>query len=536
MSSFNVMAGGRQQVLVDEQQLQQLQAEFARRGHELDRLKAALETLSAANGPAHFMAAAMALCNEMSTRWKAERVGIGVLKGRYVRLQALSHTEKITRSMQLVQDIESAMEECLDQDVEILFPPPKDASFVYRFSEILAGRQGPNAVINLPLRRERKNVKEHNEERFGNVVGVLTLERKTDKPFTLAEIETLRLTCDLMTSRLIDLYENDRWIGAKALRGTRRALAWAVGAKHTWAKVGAIAAAAFLGFALFVDGTYRVEAPFEVQVIDKQIIVAPFDGRLKAVDVDVNDVVMSGQTAEAIKQMNGAGGLVPAINMPQGRTKLAEFDTSPLELTLATYKGEAVSARKRAQAILGGDPRNPSVPPNLGEWGMADEEAKVKESQVKELEEKIRRGTIWAPVDGIVLSASGTGPGELKAKINQPFKEGDELFEIGELNLRAELQIPEDEISEVKPGSTGVLKATAYPGRPIKYTVESINPIATPEQGKNVYKARVKLDPATSAWLKPGVQGLSKTDVRSEKYAWIWTRRMVNWVRMKLWF
>ena len=88
----------------------------------------------------------------------------------------------------------------------------------------------------------------------------------------------------------------------------------------------------------------------------------------------------------------------------------------------------------------------------------------------------------------------------------------------------------------VKPGSTGVLKATAYPGRPIKYTVESINPIATPEQGKNVFKARVKLDPATSAWLKPGVQGLSKTDVRSEKYAWIWTRRMVNWVRMKLWF
>ena len=128
MSSFNVMSGGRSQVLVDEQQLQQLQAEFARRGHELERLKSALETLSAANGPAHFIAAAMSLCNELASRWKAERVGIGLLKGRYVRLRALSHTEKITRNMQLVQDIESAMEECLDQDVEILFPPPTDAS------------------------------------------------------------------------------------------------------------------------------------------------------------------------------------------------------------------------------------------------------------------------------------------------------------------------------------------------------------------------------------------------------------------------
>src|SRR3954470_17275116 len=160
MTSFNVMSGGRAQVLVDEQQLQQLQAELTRRGFELDRLKAAFETLSAANSPAHFMAAAMALCNELASRWKAERVGIGFLRGRYVRLRALSHTEKITRNMQIVQDIESAMEECLDQDLEVMIPPPKDASFVYRFTEVLASRHGPNAVISLPLRRERKAVKE----------------------------------------------------------------------------------------------------------------------------------------------------------------------------------------------------------------------------------------------------------------------------------------------------------------------------------------------------------------------------------------
>ncbi len=529
MSSFNVMAGNRQQVLVDEQQLQQLQAEFARRGHELDRLKTALETLSAANGPAHFMAAAMALCNEMATRWKAERVGIGILKGRYVRLQTLSHTEKVTRSMQLVQDIEQAMEECLDQDVEILFPPPKDASFVYRFSEVLASRQGPNAVISLPLRRERKNVKEHHDERYGNVVGVLTLERKTDKPFTLAEIETLRLTCDLMTSRLIDLYENDRWIGAKALRGTRRILAWAVGAKHTWAKVGAVAAALFLGFALFVDGTYRVESPFDIQVIEKQIVVAPFDGRLKSVYVDVNDVVMGTQTADAIKQMNAGAEFVPAINMPPGHTRLAEWDTQETEDRLRYYRASLAQALAKAKGALG-IATAPGGENKTAEYLMAEQEVISAEAQVRIYEDHLRRSTIYAPVDGIVLS------GDLKSRINQPFKEGDELFQVGELNLRAELAVPEEEIIEIKVGSTGTLKATAYPGRPIKYTIESINPIATPDQGKNVYKVRAKLDPATSAWLKPGVQGLSKTDVRKEKYAWIWTRKMVNWVRMKLWF
>src|SRR4051794_31999022 len=138
MTAFNVMAGGRTQVLVDEQQLQQMTAEMKRLGGELDRLRTAMETLSAVNAPANFMAAAMALCNELASRSKAERVGIGFLRGRYVRLKALSHTEKITRNMQLVQDIEGAMEECLDQDVEVIFPPPKDATFVYRATEILA--------------------------------------------------------------------------------------------------------------------------------------------------------------------------------------------------------------------------------------------------------------------------------------------------------------------------------------------------------------------------------------------------------------
>ena len=167
MTSFNVNVGGRSQVLVDEQQLQALQAEVARRGVELERLKAAMEILGSVNSPAHFVAASMALCNELASRFQAERVGIGFLQGRYVRLRALSHTEKITRNMQLVQDIESAMEEALDQDIEVVLPAPKDASYVYRATETLANRHGPSAVVSFPLRRERKHLKERNDERFG---------------------------------------------------------------------------------------------------------------------------------------------------------------------------------------------------------------------------------------------------------------------------------------------------------------------------------------------------------------------------------
>jgi hypothetical protein len=35
--------------------------------------------------------------------------------------------------------------------------------------------------------------------------------------------------------------------------------------------------------------------------------------------------------------------------------------------------------------------------------------------------------------------------------------------------------------------------------------------------------------------MRPGMEGLAKVDVGKRSYAWIWTRTLVNWVRMQLW-
>ena len=280
MTTLNVTAA-RPQVLVDEQQFWHRCAMQVRRRRalELERLKAAFETLAAVNvREAKFVARrTMALCNRAGVAVpKAERVGGGFLKGRYVRLQALSHTEKITRHMQLVQDIEAAMEECLDQDVEVIVPPPKDASFVYRASENWRTRHGPApAVCSLPLRRKNSATTSH-DSRDSDVVAVLTIERTRDKPLSLEEVETLRLTCDLFTSRLVDLYEHDRWIGARRRLAAKRGSAlsteqdWEL--KHTWAKAAAIAVAGLIAFAVLVKGNHKVEGQFVLEASEKQIV------------------------------------------------------------------------------------------------------------------------------------------------------------------------------------------------------------------------------------------------------------------------
>jgi multidrug efflux pump subunit AcrA (membrane-fusion protein) len=523
MTTINVTSP-RPQVLVDEQQLQQLQQEFGRRAIELERLKSAFETLAAVNAPARFVAAAMALCNELASRFKAERVGIGFLKGRYVRLKALSHTEKITRHMQLVQDIEASMEECLDQDVEIIVPPPKDASFVYRATDHLAKTHGPSAVCCLPLRR-KNSLMQTQEGHDSDVVAVLSIERAYEKPLTLEEIETLRLTCDLFTARLVDLYEQDKWFGAKAARETRKAFSWAVGPKHTWAKVAAIAVCGLIAFAVLVPGDHKVEGQFVLEASEKQVVPAPFDGYLKTVHATAGDLVLTEQTGARFDDINDTCPLLPVIAFPRPVTVMATLDTAELRNKLNGALADRLAYIKQAQiARKGGIEKE-------GDAQMAEAEAAKAQSQIDLFNTQIASATIKAPVDGMVLK------GDLKTKIGAPLKIGEEMFQVGEREkIRAEVSVPEDQITDVQLEQHGELAATSFPGEHIKFTVERITPVAEVSGAHNVYKVRAIIKPDDQKpWMKPGMEGIAKVYVGRESYGWIWTHRLINWVRMKLW-
>jgi len=260
--------------------LYEMRLTLQQRQGDLRRLRLAMETTAAVNEQHRAKGAAMALCNEVASRWNCERVGLGFLKGRYVHLKALSHTEKFSRKMKLVQDIESAMEETLDQDVEVLCPTPQGATFVNRAAMELAKKHGPSAVLNMPLRRDNE------------VSAVLSLERAADEPFALEEVESLRLACDLATPRLVSLHEHDRWFGARAAGAVRKGLATLVGPKHTWIKVAGIAVCAAIIFLVFARGQFRAEASFVLESTKQQVVPAPFEGYLRYAYVKSGDVVI----------------------------------------------------------------------------------------------------------------------------------------------------------------------------------------------------------------------------------------------------
>jgi len=456
-----------------------------RRQTDLRRLRAAMETLATVNAQERFAGLAMALCNEVATRWECDRVGVGFLKGRYVQLRAMSHTEKFTRKMKIVQDIEASMEECLDQDVEILYPAPPEGTYVSRAASELAKHHGVETVLNLPLRRG------------GEARAVLMLERPAERPFTVEDVEAIRLTADLCMPRLANLEEHDRWVGARLAAGVRKGAAAALGPKHTWIKVAAIVISGLAAFAIFARGDYRAEASFAIDPIEKQMVPAPFEGYLRSVAVEPNSEVVGGETV------------------------MATLETAELRLRLAESRAEQATYLKQAAAATRDF--------KTAEAQIARAQADKVQAQIELLEYQIEHATIVAPITGVVVK------GDLKRQIGAPVKTGDVLFEVAPLEgLRAELAVPEDHVADLEVGQKGELATTSFPDVRTPFVVERINPVAEMVEQRNVFKVRVKLlerDPR----LRPGMEGVAKVDIGRRRYLWIWTRPIINWVRMKLW-
>jgi len=451
----------------------------------IGKLAKAMEILSAVNREGKFKGAIMALCNAVAAQFNCERANAGFIKGTYVVLKAMNHTENFERKMQIIKDIESAMEECADQDAEILYPVPKDSTYVVRATELLSNRYGPENVLSLPLRKAEK------------VRAVLTLERPLDKPFNQEENETIRLVCELCSPRLIDLYENDNWLPKPMVERSRELLSQFIAPQHSGVKFTVILIFLFLLIITFGKGMHKTESPFVLEATYQQVVPAPFDGYIKSVEVDVGDVVEA------------------------GKTNLGSLDTAELRLQLAQAKADKISYLTQTSAAMRDGETAKSQ--------IAQANADKAEAQVKLLDYLVAQANLTSPISGTVVR------GDLKRQIGAPVKTGDILFEVTPLeSLRAELMVPEDQVSDIKVGQKGYLSTFSYPAKRIEFEVERINPIAEVKNQRNIFKIRVRLL-NSYPWIRPGMEGVAQVHVGKKPYIWIWTHKVVDWIRMKLW-
>ena len=447
-----------------------------------------------------FESAAMNLCNELANRTGATRVSLGWLKGKSIKLRALSHTEKFDKKQELIVQLEKVMEECLDQEEPVKYESDGQRSDnVTRAAEALSRAQGGNSILSLPLRRK------------DDVDGVLTLEFAPPAKLPEAVVEALVVATDILTPQLRDRYENDRWLAVKAGHSIQHFAGLAVGPKHMLPK---LIIALVIGLAFFVTffrPMYHVSAPFQLAAIGKQPVSIPFEGTIQEIGINPR----TGKTFQAGDEVK------------EGDV-LAVMKTEQLHLQLHSAKSKAASAHARADAARDAARTQPGKLAEMRE-ALEDEKASKADADLAQLD--IDDANIKAAFDGLIIRAD-----DLDTKRNLAVKKGDVIMELAKKGeLRAELAVSEKDIQELREHTQhGTLATSSFPSESFGFTIDRIVPMGDAKEGDNVFKVYATLE-SKANWMRPGMAGEARVDVEKRRLVWIWTHRLIDFLKLKLW-
>ena len=452
---------------------------------ESHRVAGAMDLMVQINDEVRYVAATMTLCNEIASRFKCSRVGLGWLENHYVRLKSLSHVDKFEKKMDAVQALETAMEEALDQDEEILLPGDPAGDQVVLAHGNFSRKFGGAFMVSVPLRLD------------GESVGCLSCER-SEAPFSEGEVLALRVVCDMVARRMNDLYLSDRWVGARAAMGLRRGLSGLWGVEHTVAKIIGILISLALAILLFGTWPYRLEAPCILKTDALAYLPAPFDGYIDEVEVEVGDSVDEGH---------------PLFRLD---TRELFFKESSAIADENRFVGEADKAR--AQGAL--------ADMNIALARKA--QARARLDQIRFL---LAHSRVNAPFKGIVVE------GEKKELLGAPVRKGDILFKVARLeNLYVELSVDERDIHELKVDAEGDIAFTGRPDLKFPIRVERITPMADAKEDGNYFMVKAVIEGDAAFWWRPGMSGIGKIRVGRRPLIWLATHRTLDFLRMNLWW
>lgn len=457
---------------------------------DVEKFAASLDLMVSINAEKAFLSAALALCNGLATRYSCDRVTLGWLEKGYVRVRAISRTERFDKNMAAVKAIENVMEEAFDQDEEILWPAPEDTQVVSRDHEKFAREQSSGHLVSVPVRLD------------GDTIAVITFERAA-RHFSQTEIQQFRLAADQASRRLHDLHEQEGWLGVRAARTMRKKLASYLGPDNTWAKFTTILLTIFVLFALLIPIRYRVEGTFILRSDDVSFLTAPFDGYIQKVNHRPGDQVTTS---------------VALLQLDDQNLRLQEAEAIADQ---ARYLREA----ERARATNA-----------LAEMRISTALAEQARARLELIRYNLGQASIKSPVAGVVVE------GDLRERIGAPVKQGDPLFKVASMSsLYVEAEVNQRDVHEaleaVKThGGKGEIAFVTQPKLKFPITIERIEPAAFPKEGENVFVVRCKLDSNIEPWWRPGMSGLVKIEAGKRTLAWVITHRTIDFLRMKLWW
>ena len=437
------------------------------------------------NEEERFLSSVMTLCNELASRFQFFRVALGFNEGKYVRVQGISHIENFEPKMGAIQELESAMEEALDQNEEIIIPIPDDKwKVVVRSHENYSRKYGSVHIVSIPLR-----IKEE-------PVAILTCERSN--PLSFDEIRCLRMICDQVIRRLFDLKEIDKWFGARLSGWLRNKLAIIFGIEHTFAKLMTLICSGLILFIIFGKNDYKIKAPFILKTDNIAYVQAPFDGYISKVETKIGDIVDKNDL-------------------------LLELDTRDLRLKEAEIVADIHQFSRAEEKARSQD--------HLADMKIAQARLKRSQLELKRVQYFLEQARVKAPFSGIVVQ------GERQKLLGAPVRQGDIMYKIAEMNeYYVQLDVDEDDIHEIKKDLSGEIAFLSRPDIKFPIKINQISYTAQVKEKKNIFEVRAVINEKNQLWWRPGMSGIGKIDIEQRPIIWILSHRTIDFFRLYFWW
>jgi hypothetical protein len=455
---------------------------------DVARAASSLDFLAAIGEQPRLQGMAIAAANDLAARLRCDRVAVGLIRRNgSIRLRAISHSASFKGQGRLVDAIENAMEEALDQRSSVACPPvpstERAVTMAHRALTEIIRVQG-TSLISVVMADSK-----------GKLVGAITFERRNElfdkEALQLAEaiaallgpIVGLQLRANrLLAGRIIDRADD----GFISLFGPRR----------PGLKLGVIGVIGLALFLALAKGEHRVTAKSVLEGEVQRAAVAPFDGFIRSAPVRAGDTVRAGDVLSALEDRDL---ILDRLKWRAERDKLVQ-------------KQREVRAKHDRTNLV-----------------ILDSQIRQAESQLALAEEKLSRARILAPFDGIVVS------GDLSQMLGSPVERGKLLFEIAPLNsYRLIIHVDERDVRYVAMGQSGTIAFAGVPWTPLRMILSKITPVTVAEEGRNSFRIEARLT-EPSANLRPGMEGVAKIETGQRSMVWIWTRAVVEWLRLVAW-
>jgi HlyD family secretion protein len=281
-----------------------------------------------------------------------------------------------------------------------------------------------------------------------------------------------------------------------AIAAVGAGIAWYAGVGQEPAKIDYTTVAAKTG-----NITVEVSATGTLQPLTQVDISSELSGIVRSVAVDENQRVKKGDVLAELDTVRlsaqveraGASAKSAAAKVTEARTTLTETEQTLTRTAELARRGmattqvleTATAARDRAKANV-----------EMAEANLAIAAADLKLEQAD-----LTKSTIYAPIDGIVLTRS-VNPGQTVASSMQ----APVLFvlaaELEKMELKA--AVDEADIGTVKPGQTARFTVDAFPDRKFDADIREISFASVTTEGVVTYNAKLDVD-NEELLLRPGM-------------------------------